>query len=264
MGRRLRASNGHRLPHGTRGLQEAARHSTSQGAATRGGAILEHGGESAFGRALVGASPAWEAAIDDSNSLVASRVRGIALALLNALIAVVSARAAQKVQTNGWPQQDQSASHTCAQAERLGLCTVCKSVRPGFVHTGAPIVGTVCVVGRKVPLGILSRRLSCVDARRDGCSREPPPRVEPIPRPLHVLPQRLYPILLQQRAHRRLAVGRAEQKVRRPLLIDDNARMLSYQLAHIGNIVVPVYCCCLLYTSPSPRDGLLSRMPSSA
>ena len=22
--------------------------------------------------------------------------------------------------------------------------------------------------------------------------------------------------------------------------------------------------CCLLYTSPSPRDGLLSRMPSSA
>ena len=24
------------------------------------------------------------------------------------------------------------------------------------------------------------------------------------------------------------------------------------------------YSCCLLYTSPSPRDGLLSRMPSSA
>ena len=24
------------------------------------------------------------------------------------------------------------------------------------------------------------------------------------------------------------------------------------------------YWCCLLYTSPSPRDGLLSRMPSSA
>ena len=26
----------------------------------------------------------------------------------------------------------------------------------------------------------------------------------------------------------------------------------------------PVYSVCLLYTSPSPRDGLLSRMPSSA
>ena len=25
-----------------------------------------------------------------------------------------------------------------------------------------------------------------------------------------------------------------------------------------------IYCGCLLYTSPSPRDGLLSRMPSSA
>ena len=27
---------------------------------------------------------------------------------------------------------------------------------------------------------------------------------------------------------------------------------------------VTVYDICLLYTSPSPRDGLLSRMPSSA
>ena len=26
----------------------------------------------------------------------------------------------------------------------------------------------------------------------------------------------------------------------------------------------PIISCCLLYTSPSPRDGLLSRMPSSA
>src|SRR5665647_563302 len=27
---------------------------------------------------------------------------------------------------------------------------------------------------------------------------------------------------------------------------------------------LPPYLCCLLYTSPSPRDGLLCRMPSSA
>ena len=27
---------------------------------------------------------------------------------------------------------------------------------------------------------------------------------------------------------------------------------------------IPLYAVCLLYTSPSPRDGLLSRMPSSA
>ena len=31
----------------------------------------------------------------------------------------------------------------------------------------------------------------------------------------------------------------------------------------IGGILV-FYLTCLLYTSPSPRDGLLSRMPSSA
>ena len=30
------------------------------------------------------------------------------------------------------------------------------------------------------------------------------------------------------------------------------------------NDVDDSFCICLLYTSPSPRDGLLSRMPSSA
>jgi len=32
----------------------------------------------------------------------------------------------------------------------------------------------------------------------------------------------------------------------------------------IGSILIPMMKSCLLYTSPSPRDGLLSRMPSSA
>ena len=31
-----------------------------------------------------------------------------------------------------------------------------------------------------------------------------------------------------------------------------------------GPMVAELVCDCLLYTSPSPRDGLLSRMPSSA
>ena len=31
-----------------------------------------------------------------------------------------------------------------------------------------------------------------------------------------------------------------------------------------GLVIVVLLCGCLLYTSPSPRDGLLSRMPSSA
>ena len=33
---------------------------------------------------------------------------------------------------------------------------------------------------------------------------------------------------------------------------------------HNLSIMVLFLYCCLLYTSPSPRDGLLSRMPSSA
>ena len=31
-----------------------------------------------------------------------------------------------------------------------------------------------------------------------------------------------------------------------------------------GQVLLPQGAVCLLYTSPSPRDGLLSRMPSSA
>ena len=39
-------------------------------------------------------------------------------------------------------------------------------------------------------------------------------------------------------------------------------KTLSYTWAAYG--LESVVTCCLLYTSPSPRDGLLSRMPSSA
>ena len=42
----------------------------------------------------------------------------------------------------------------------------------------------------------------------------------------------------------------------------------EYKKAHNGQSVYSATfiedCDCLLYTSPSPRDGLLSRMPSSA
>ena len=38
----------------------------------------------------------------------------------------------------------------------------------------------------------------------------------------------------------------------------------SRQADKLGSPVDPAQTTCLLYTSPSPRDGLLSRMPSSA
>ena len=43
-------------------------------------------------------------------------------------------------------------------------------------------------------------------------------------------------------------------------------RINSYDdlLAALKVIEKTANTCCLLYTSPSPRDGLLSRMPSSA
>ena len=47
---------------------------------------------------------------------------------------------------------------------------------------------------------------------------------------------------------------------------DGESASLCGQLrnAGIGAQLIPLEGDCLLYTSPSPRDGLLSRMPSSA
>ena len=44
----------------------------------------------------------------------------------------------------------------------------------------------------------------------------------------------------------------------------DSNPNLDFKLPGIPIAVKDLFCTCLLYTSPSPRDGLLSRMPSSA
>ena len=43
-----------------------------------------------------------------------------------------------------------------------------------------------------------------------------------------------------------------------------NRKPAAVKPPNLGNIKQPQPKICLLYTSPSPRDGLLSRMPSSA
>ena len=43
----------------------------------------------------------------------------------------------------------------------------------------------------------------------------------------------------------------------------ENKNLVAYGCAGTGKTFITLYNC-LLYTSPSPRDGLLSRMPSSA
>ena len=48
------------------------------------------------------------------------------------------------------------------------------------------------------------------------------------------------------------------------LVVDLLALQPSSYATAIALIVIVLIAACLLYTSPSPRDGLLSRMPSSA
>ena len=54
------------------------------------------------------------------------------------------------------------------------------------------------------------------------------------------------------------------EKVRIRLVIISILTLFCFILSRRYSIVSEEYQVCLLYTSPSPRDGLLSRMPSSA
>ena len=47
-------------------------------------------------------------------------------------------------------------------------------------------------------------------------------------------------------------------------LVRDSTKFYNDLNELINDNIADAYIICLLYTSPSPRDGLLSRMPSSA
>ena len=53
-------------------------------------------------------------------------------------------------------------------------------------------------------------------------------------------------------------------QIGKKIFLDVNEKYYEYDLKDIFEFQLIKYYVCLLYTSPSPRDGLLSRMPSSA
>ena len=58
--------------------------------------------------------------------------------------------------------------------------------------------------------------------------------------------------------------GRIGRLVYRAFLERLNEFSNQYEISYINDLADIDSNICLLYTSPSPRDGLLSRMPSSA
>ena len=61
-----------------------------------------------------------------------------------------------------------------------------------------------------------------------------------------------------------ILVADDEASIRR--ILETRLSMIGYKVvtASDGKEALKLFKDCLLYTSPSPRDGLLSRMPSSA
>ena len=55
-----------------------------------------------------------------------------------------------------------------------------------------------------------------------------------------------------------------QEKTRRDEIAEDIESALKDAEREADNTTLAKFLSCLLYTSPSPRDGLLSRMPSSA
>ena len=48
------------------------------------------------------------------------------------------------------------------------------------------------------------------------------------------------------------------------VVVETQSHLDHFYIGGVRNLVFDQIITCLLYTSPSPRDGLLSRMPSSA
>ena len=61
-----------------------------------------------------------------------------------------------------------------------------------------------------------------------------------------------------------MACGPMAEKFVDVRLSEADAELIDFALDLVSDAYADQAMVCLLYTSPSPRDGLLSRMPSSA
>ena len=101
----------------------------------------------------------------------------------------------------------------------------------------------------------------------------------PVPSPNHQLEPGLYIVDKPEVNQGRVAIGHLGTTRDNPdryalMVMNDilggggfTARLLTrirLMRIFVKSVIFTMCCFCLLYTSPSPRDGLLSRMPSSA
>ena len=76
-------------------------------------------------------------------------------------------------------------------------------------------------------------------------------------------------LIIKEISSGEILCGNTQRFINRNVLIRDTSfNPACRNLSNLGDKVIfrdePRFNCCLLYTSPSPRDATLSRMPSSA
>ena len=117
--------------------------------------------------------------------------------------------------------------------------------------------------------GLGFKHKSVVPAAALG-SQRPGPRLDGVLRPrarrraVVGVAERSLDVFVIEAVHERGPVGDAPGVIRRRLKMRTRARSAELGVGLDALEVVAGVTGCLLYTSPSPRDGLLSRMPSSA
>ena len=83
--------------------------------------------------------------------------------------------------------------------------------------------------------------------------------------PFHLGHLELIKSIIDQQIEPVICIGSAQHSYteENPFTVEERMKMIEEVMKDF-NCKYSIFGICLLYTSPSPRDGLLSRMPSSA